>query len=98
MLDRLTHDDFAGRVGERFTLSAPTGDTLELTLAEATASPEHAQAGRRTPFSLIFHGALSPYAPQGTWRVEHEEIGALDVFLVPIGPEGDAMRYEAVFT
>jgi uncharacterized protein DUF6916 len=30
-------------------------------------------------------------------RVEHEELGALDVFLVPIGPDQAGMCYEAVF-
>ena len=98
MLDRLTHDDFAGRVGERFTLAASSGDTIDLTLAEARKLPHGAEADRREPFSLIFNGPLSPYAPQGTWHVEHADIGALDIFLVPIGPEGEAMRYEAIFS
>jgi hypothetical protein len=29
--------------------------------------------------------------------MEHEEIGALDIFLVPIGPDEEGPRYEAIF-
>lgn len=98
MLDEVTHATFADRVGEPFTITAPDGDTIELTLAEATLSPEDQRvSGHREPFSLIFHGPVSPYAPQGTWPLEHAELEGLEVFLVPLGPEGDAMRYQAVF-
>ena len=99
MLDQLTIEDFETRVGEPFTVSAADGDALEITLASADRAPEHyARPGGRKPFSLIFHGPRSPYAPQGTWQVEHAELGALDLFLVPLGPEGEVMRYQAVFT
>ena len=95
----LTHDDFAERVGETFSLAAPDGATLELTLAEANLSPEeNAVPGGRAPFELILDGPESPYAPQGTWRVAHDDLGEFEVFLVPLGPEGGAMRYQAVFS
>jgi hypothetical protein len=29
--------------------------------------------------------------------MEHEQTGALDIFLMPLGPEGERMRSEAVF-
>ena len=99
MLDELTHETFAGRVGETFTVTAPDGDTLELTLEEATLAPEgYGVPGKRAPFSLIFHGPKSPYAPQGTWPLAHPELEGLHLFLVPLGPAGDVMRYQAVFT
>jgi hypothetical protein len=86
-------------VGESFTITAPDGDTIELTLAEANLAPEsYAAPGRPAPFSLIFHGPVSPYAPQGTWAVDHPELDDLRLFLVPLGPEGDVMRYQAVFS
>jgi hypothetical protein len=95
----LTHDDFAERVGETFSLTAPDGAALELTLAEANLAPEdHSVPGGRPAFELIFHGPDSPYAPQGTWRVEHPELGELALFVVPLGPEGGAMQYQAVFS
>jgi hypothetical protein len=35
--------------------------------------------------------------PQATYPVEHDELGRMEIFLVPIGPDGSGMRYEAVF-
>jgi hypothetical protein len=31
------------------------------------------------------------------YRLEHPELGVLDIFLVPLGPEEGRMRYEAIF-
>lgn len=99
MLDDVTHDTFVDRVGETFRVAAADGDTLDLTLAEATLAPEgHSAPGSRAAFSLIFHGPVDRYAPQGIWRLEHPEVGRLDVFLVPLGPAEDVMRYQAVFS
>ena len=42
--------------------------------------------------------------PQGVYRLEHERFGALELLIVPVGPDvpapdeaPTAMRYEAVF-
>ena len=53
-------------------------------------------------FSVIFHGALEPLLPQQIYQLEDTESGAgpastLQIFLVPIGPIGETMQYEAVF-
>ena len=37
------------------------------------------------------------FLPQGTYPMEHETLGRLEVFLVPLGPDAQGMRYEAVF-
>ena len=29
--------------------------------------------------------------------VEHQDLATMEIFLVPLGPEGQGMRYEAVF-
>ncbi len=34
---------------------------------------------------------------QGTFDLEHDQIGSFALFLVPIGPDAEGMRYEAVF-
>jgi hypothetical protein len=60
--------------------------------------PEPAGAGAlRAPFSLVFRGPLEPLLPQGIHRLEHDALGELDLFLVPIGPDEAGTRYEAVF-
>jgi hypothetical protein len=55
-------------------------------------------SGRREPFTLLFRGPRSPYVRQGTFRLEHDRMGTLEIFLVALGPDGAGMRYEAVFT
>jgi hypothetical protein len=49
------------------------------------------------PFSIIFRGPSGQSLPQRIYRLEHAQLGTLDLFLVPIGPDGVGMCYEAVF-
>ena len=100
MLDALTHADFEPRVGETFTVLAPDGGrrALELVRVEVLGSA----AGGRDAFSLEFlegvGAAGEPHLAQQTLRVEHDEMGAFELFLVPRGPADGRMRYDADFT
>jgi hypothetical protein len=98
ILARLRVEDFEQRIGERFRVKAAGGRafTLELISVDALEAP----AGRgRTPFSLEFrHRAARSHVPQQTLAVEHPELGAFDLFVVPLGPGPVGMRYEAIFT
>jgi hypothetical protein len=95
MLETLTVKSFAERMHDRFTLSSPMGE-LDLVLNELE---EFGPAGAgRNAFSLRFLGPQRPILPQATYRLENAQMGALDIFLVPLGPKDGGMRYEAVFT
>jgi hypothetical protein len=94
----VTVETFAGREGEMFSIEFSDA-TLELTLVTVERSPgEWGRTDVREPFSLEFDGPVEHLLPQRIWPLDHDELGRLDVFLVPLGPEGDALRYEAVFT
>jgi uncharacterized protein DUF6916 len=97
--DWLTYDDFAGRESERFEVTGGGSPPQPLELAEATQSTVPGGVGpdgrQRLQFSLVFRGQAG--LAQGTYRLEHAELGELDLFLVPIGPEDGSMRYEAAF-
>jgi hypothetical protein len=54
-------------------------------------------SGTRSPFHLIFRGPREPVLAQQTCRLENDRIGALEVFIVPIGRNGDGADYEAIF-
>lgn len=99
MLDQLASADFTPRLGQPFAVQLAGVAPVELTLAAVEElGPADGAAGRR-PFSLLFLGPVSrQYFLQRTYRLEHAELGAIDMFLVPLGPEGGRMRYEAVFT
>jgi len=95
-LDALTAIDFAPLLHARFRVAADDSEPFDAELIEVS---EGASGGpRRAQFSLTFRGGPSPPLPQRIFRVEHDELGALDIFLVPLGPDDIGQRYEAVFT
>jgi hypothetical protein len=100
-LDWLTCADFSPRVGAPFDLSVPDGTTVALELVEAREGTAPGGVGpdgqERRQFSLLFRGPAAPFQPQGTYRLSHPDMGELDLFLVPIGPDAVGMQYEAVF-
>jgi hypothetical protein len=95
-LEDLTADDFAAHSGSRYLLRyAGAAEPIPLELVEVTASRRPRRGGR--PFSLVFRGPRSPSLPQAQYRLEHEAMGALDIFLVPIALDAQGLCYEAVF-
>lgn len=101
MLEKLTIDTFANRIGESFTICPDENLRIPVTLSQVddlTARAGPAAIGHpRTPFSLLFHGPRETVLPQRIYRVEHDELGPIEIFLVPLGPDQRGMRYEAVF-
>ena len=99
MPKHFTHTDFEKHVNQMFR-TAIEEISIDLELIECgrieTAQP--ITGDMREPFSLVFRGPMQPVLNQRVFRLEHAEMGQLDVFLVPIGPDNEGMRYEAVFT
>jgi hypothetical protein len=91
-LSTLTADDFAALRGARFRIAPDDTSQFEAELVEVTEIPR--EPGGRAPFSLVFQGSPELPLPQGIYGVEHDALGALEIFLVPIAAD----RYEAVFT
>ena len=98
MLESLDITSFAGRVGELFRIAIDDATMLTTRLIEVTPAGTPARAHGRTPFSLVFRSPPGAPLPQRIYRLDHDELGALDLFLVPIGPDDDGMLYEAVFS
>ena len=102
MLETFEVGTFAPRIGEAFRIEADGSGWVETTLIEATplgggGDGDAEVAGRRAPFSLVFRGPRDRVLPQRIYRLAHAEMGEFELFLVPIGPDGEGMRYEAVF-
>ena len=96
-LEQLTRDTFAPLVDSTFAVGDPGATALGLRLA-STGPAGSGLPGRREPFSLLFQGPLKPLLPQGIHRLLHPELGEIALFLVPVGPLGQAMQYEAIFS
>ena len=89
------YETFARHAGETGRLIA--GDVQrDGRIAEVGAL--NRQPGQaRQPFSLVVV-AEGEALPQQTLTLEHEALGELQLFLVPVGPRDGGMAYEAVFT
>ena len=95
MLDDFSVATFADRLGETFRLHRESGAPLALELIDARGVA--ADSDGREPFSIVFRAPATPILDQKIRRLEHDELGAFELFLVPIGPDDTGMRYEAVF-
>jgi uncharacterized protein DUF6916 len=96
-LQTLTLDDFAALKGERFRMASGGAPPFDAELVEVNELAREGASPARAPFSLVFQTPPTPPTPpvpQGIHRVEHDALGAVEIFLVPVGPD----RYEAVFT
>jgi hypothetical protein len=109
-LETLTAEDFREIKGSRFHLTVELPGqgrhvVFQVELADVTQAARGPSGTLRTPFAVTFHGPIEPILPQGIYRLEHEQLGVLELFIVPIGPDEPsepgkqptAMRYEAVF-
>lgn len=92
VLDKLTAATFAEHLHEPFRLDGGAAGGLVLELAEVSEAPDGAR-----PFSVVFLGPGEPVLPQRIHRLEHEALGALELFIVPIGRDAAGVRYQAVF-
>jgi hypothetical protein len=95
-LGNLTADTFRPLLNGHFRISPGDAPDFEVELI-AVADAGH-EGLRRAQFSLLFRGGPDQPLPQRIYRVEHDDFGALDLFLVPLGPDDVGQRYEAVFT
>lgn len=97
----MTADTFAPSVGETFVLDDDEAGRLELELRESRLhnpdAPAADESGVRAPFSLLFLGPVDPILPQRIYRLEHESVGPIEIFIVPVGRDQSGTTYEAVF-
>lgn len=94
-LSKLTLATFEPLVGDAFMLEGATDDPLPCTLQSATPAGE--QPSGRQPFGLIFIGPAQPILPQAIYRLTHAQLGALEIFIVPLGRDETGTTYQAVF-
>lgn len=97
MLEKLTRSTFEDCAARRFKLESEQGQ-IELELKEAVdvgTKPENAQ---RQPFAVTFEGPSEPVLPQQIYTLDNDELGSIELFLVPVASDDQGTEYEAVFT
>jgi hypothetical protein len=97
VLETFTLQTFSVHLDEEFVVTPPDGGDLRLRLIDARGLGESPAEGLRAPFALVFRGPADGHLEQATYPVAHTRIGAFALFLVPIQPDADGPRYEAVF-
>lgn len=96
MRDGMTREDFAPHLNTIFRLpNAQTPEPLELELIEITGGETYGQDSYS--FALVFRGGPHFRLGQHLFTLEHDELGTLDIFLVPVKQAADGFHYEAVF-
>jgi hypothetical protein len=97
MPDDLKKATFDPCVGTRFRVHVDENVTVALELTHVKELPPIGRAKelklREEPFCLLFKSSDDVNLEQRLYKFEHEQLGTLDIFIVPVG----FGEYEAVF-
>lgn len=98
MLDTLQINDFLPYLNQtlqiRFRLPDATLQAELIDVSELVSQP----GSPRSPFSIILRTPQQgEYYQQAIYTLLHPEKGELDIFMVPIGPDSQGMRYQVIF-
>jgi hypothetical protein len=93
----LTEHEFSKHLNSNFNLKLSDGEVpLKLVEVQAYRPQEHEQQGMER-FSALFRGPEGIFLPQALYHLSHDEMGDLEIFLVPISGDQRGYQYEAVF-
>ncbi len=95
MSQPLTIETFKPLLNEEFVLETPP-TTFVLSEVKAMSENED-EASRKVSFALLFLTTKEANLPQGTYILNNAKLGTVEIFMVPIGPNKEGMRYEAIF-
>jgi uncharacterized protein DUF6916 len=90
-------ESFESQLGTSFVINHETAK-VEVRLVHVTnfASTKQIEAGKEG-FSLLFRGSKEATLKQGTYLIEHKELGKFSFLIVPVGTKDTrAPHYEAV--
>jgi hypothetical protein len=97
-LEELKEETFAQHLNTKFYLSLDER-RIELELVKVAgdkSSMDKIEGVER--FALYFLGPMDSYLPQSIYHMEHDALGELDIFIVPIGKLDKRLQYEAIFS
>ena len=89
-----SREEFSGQVDSIFQARVSEASVFDLRLVKYD---EHVINEVQENFSLLFLAPLDAPPVQNTFRLEHESLGEMDLFLVPVKKDEDGIYFEAVF-
>ncbi|HWO02282.1 MAG TPA: hypothetical protein VNS63_23755 [Blastocatellia bacterium] len=94
MTEFFTLETFTPHVNTTFLMHYGDSQTAELNMTSAT---DVGSSSRQIQISLKFQAPVSAPVAQGIYRLDHDKMGVLDMFLVPIDKDAAGVYYEAIF-
>lgn len=89
-----TKDEFSGQVGSVFRARSADGAETDLKLVDL----EELVANEvQENFTLLFVAAGDTPPVQGMYRMSHEQLGGMEIFIVPVKKDDKGVYFEAVF-
>ncbi|HYP25938.1 MAG TPA: hypothetical protein VE262_04390 [Blastocatellia bacterium] len=94
MTELMKMGDFAPHLNTKFVMHLGESETRELELTDAR---QITLTDEQDEFALLFLGPDDSPPAQGIYKLSHEAMGSLEIFLVPIRKDQNGVTYEAVF-
>ena len=97
MAAALTEKEFSRHLNTRFRLELDD-QKIELELVEVKGYlPQANEQSGMERFTVFFDGPGNAALPQRLYALKHDQMGEVEIFLVPISGNDQSFRYEAVF-
>ena len=93
-IDQLNAKIFNQHLHTSFHAQLEEGKTVPLKLEEVE---ERNTSPRIELFFLRFRGPSTPFLTQRIYRMEHEKLGAVNIFVTATDSDETGIQYEAVF-
>ena len=89
-----TREEFLKHLNTKFSVFF---DGLQATEVELTEVSALRSKPRYEAFSLVFHAPKTIPPLQMLYRIDHDALGSMELFLVPIEETADSFAFEALF-
>jgi len=86
--------EFSNQINSGFRARVAEGASFDLSLVKLD---DRGSSEAVENYSLLFRAPAEAPAAQGMYRLEHAELGEMDLFLVPVKKDAAGLYYEAVF-
>ncbi len=92
MLERFHAATFGAQVNTTFRIHLPPMHVMDVELVEVTEGHAAVEqrpgaAARHERFSMVFRGPQDRLLQQGVYQMQHKQLGAFELFLVPVGQD-----------
>ncbi len=89
-----THSQFLANANTRFRWNLGNSSEADLALIDVSELTEN---GLTRSFSLLFRAPGDVPPEQSIYRLSHDTLGAMELFLVPVKQDSEGIYFESIF-